>query len=77
MKATDENKIKKMVGQLEEMATQLELITGSERNALKAMDSRKRALGNRETKIESDIQCMDIARVQINCAIEDLCKTIY
>ena len=77
MKSTDVKKLKKMVEQLQDMTTQLEQITSSERAALQAMPARKLILANRGIKMESDIQNMDIARVQIDSVIEDLCKTIY
>ena len=77
MKSTDVKKLKNMVEQLQDMTTQLEQMLGSERAELQAMSARKRILADREIKMESDIQNMDIARVQIDSVIEDLCKTIY
>lgn len=40
------------------------------------MNSRTKMLNNKEIEIEKELSCLDVARVEILSAIEDLSKSI-
>ena len=76
MKAIGKNKIKKIVDDLQTIVADLELLIDSEETTLSKMDSRQRNLNDRENTIRRDVQSLDIARIQITCSVEDLCKIL-
>jgi len=76
MKAIGKNKIKKIVDDLQTIVADLELLIDSEETRLNKMDSRQRMLNDRENTIRRDVQSLDIARIQINCSVEDLCRIL-
>jgi len=65
-----------MINRMNSDINTLEALIASENERLKTFSSRELAMSNRGEKIEADIVAMDIARVNMNLAIEDLSKTI-
>lgn len=68
--------IHRMIDHMNDHISALEEIITSENERLKTFSSRELAMSSRGEKIEADIVAMDIARVNLNLAIEDLSKTI-
>lgn len=76
MNAKNKNSVKTMIENLQANVYFLESLIKSENERLAKMSSRQCVLGNKEDIINRDIACMDIARLSITDAIEDLSKVL-
>lgn len=76
MNKSRKNKVKKIIDRLQTSVDEIEELLSAESQRLEEMEPRARLLQNREETIERDTACLDIARININEAIEDLSKTL-
>lgn len=76
MNVKNKDTIREMIKSLQSNIDSLESLIKSENDRLEKMDNRQRALDNKEDIIIRDTACMDIARLSITDAIEDLSKVL-
>ncbi len=76
MKKTIKNKVSAMVEKLRSFSEQIEIIIDEENNRLSNMNSRQKALDNKENIITNNEINLDISRVLMNEIIEELSKVI-
>lgn len=75
MKKTTIKKVQRIATRLQVIIEEIESITATEQSILNNMEPRSKILGNKGDKMEASINNLDIARIQVVCAIEDLCKS--
>ena len=76
MKKSDIKTIKNIIARFETFVSEIESIEEKQKHELQNMNSRTKMLNNKEIEIEKELSCLDIARVEILSAIEDLSKSI-